>query len=82
MSTGLINMLLLEKDKDVQELAMLLADIEKALVSKEITEQEYVQLQIDVERLRAVTMLANDARIDIMVHEAIRGLIQLAKTVW
>jgi hypothetical protein len=82
MSTGLINMLLLEKDKDVQELAMLLADIEKALVSKEITEQEYVQLMVDVERLRATIMIANDARIDIMVHQAIRGIIQLAMAIW
>lgn len=82
MSTGLINMLLLEKDKDVQELASLLADIEKALASKSITEQEYVQLMIDVERLRAVIYASDNARITIMVHDAIRGLIQLAKTVW
>jgi hypothetical protein len=82
MTTGLINKLLLEKDKDVQELAMLLADIEKALVSKAITEQEYVQLMVDVERLRAVTLAAADVRIDIMVHQAIRSIIQLAKTVW
>ena len=82
MSTGTINMLLLEKDKDVQELALLLADIEKALVSKQISEQEYVQLMVDVERLRTVVLEAADMRIDIMVHQAIRGVIQLAMAVW
>jgi hypothetical protein len=82
MNTGLINQLLLEKDKDVQELALLLSDIEKALASKEITEQEYVNLMVDVERLREVILTAADMRIDILVHQAIRGVIQLAKTVW
>lgn len=82
MSTGLINCLLLEKDKDIRELGVLLADIEKALIAKEITEQEYVQLMVDVERLRTTIMVADNARIDIIVHQAIRGIIELAKMVW
>lgn len=82
MNTTLITELLLEKDKDVQELAQILADIETALATQSITEQEYVSLMVDVERLRVVIYASDNARLCIMVHNAIRGVIELAKAVW
>lgn len=79
--TGLIATLLLEKDKQVQEVAQLLSDIETALVDKKLTEQEYVSLMVDVERLRAIIILSDNVRVNIALNQAIQGIIELAKMI-
>lgn len=79
--TGLIATLLLEKDKQVQEVAQLLSDIETALVDKKLTEQEYVSLMVDVERLRAIIILADNVRVNVALNQAIQGIIELAKMI-
>lgn len=79
--TGLIASLLLEKDPQVQEVAQLLADIETALVDKKLTEQEYVGLMIDVERLRSIIVLADNVRVNTALNQAIKGIIELAKMI-
>lgn len=79
--TGLIASLLLEKDAQVLEVARLLADIETALVDKKLTEQEYVSLMVDVERLRAIIALSDNVRVNIALNQAIKGIIELAKMI-
>ena len=78
---SLITSLLLEKDAQVLEVATLLAAIETALVEKKLTEQEYVSLMVDVERLRAIIILADNTRINITLNQAIKSIIELAKLI-
>jgi len=77
-----ITTLLLEKDAQVQEIALLLADIQRALRNKTITKQEYDILLFDVEKLRGVIIQSDNAMVDILIHRAIEGVITLAKAVW
>lgn len=76
-----IKELLTHPDARVKELAELLADIGEALQQKTITEQEYVSLMVDTERLREVIGLAEDLDLNIKINEAIKGVIELAKLV-
>lgn len=79
--TESIATLFLEKDADVQELALLLSDIHKALTDFQLTEQEYVGLMGDVERLKMIIKLSQTQELNLIVNQAIFGIIELAKTV-
>lgn len=65
----------------VKELTDLLANISEGLKEKKITEQEYVELMADVERLRQVIALAEDLALNIRINETIKGIIELAKMI-
>lgn len=65
----------------VQEMSLLLNDIEIALKEKKLTEQEYVSLMEDVERLRKIIEDMGEATLNQTINEAIKALIELAKTV-
>lgn len=67
--------------ESVKELSLLMNDIEVALKTKTITQQEYVSLMEDVERLRKITSAMGEAKLNQTINEAVRGLIELAKTV-
>ncbi len=73
--------LLTNDSESVKELANLLVDIGEALQEKKITEQEYVSMMVDVERLRQVIKLTEDLAIDIKINEAIEGIIEIAKAI-
>lgn len=75
-----ISALLRHHDPKVQEFALLLSDIETALKSGQLTEQEYVQLMVDVERMKKVIELANDLSLNITMNEVIYGLMDVAKS--
>ena len=66
-------------DPHVKELSLLMADIEFALNNKGISQTEYVDLMVDVERLRTIIQEAQDLALDQIIHEAIEGLIMLAE---
>jgi mannitol/fructose-specific phosphotransferase system IIA component len=77
----IVKELLTHDNARVKELAELLANIGEALQEKTITEQEYVSLMVDAERLRKVIALAEDLSLNIKINEAIRGIIDIAKMV-
>lgn len=79
--TELLGFLGIPNKETVNELALLMNDIEVALLSRTITEQEYVGLMEDVERLRKIIAAMGEARLNQTINEAIKGLIELAKTV-
>jgi hypothetical protein len=70
--------LLTSHDTSAQDLGYLLSDIETALKSKALTQQEYVILMGDVERLRLIVKSSNNLQLDQAAHEAIVGVISLA----
>jgi len=77
-----ITALLIDDSAQVREVAQLIIDLEKALQDRTISRQEYNSLMFDIERLRLVISLSNDARVDIIIHQAVEGLVALAKAVW
>lgn len=66
---------------EVIELSILLCDIEGSLNAKTITEQEYIALMVDVERLKKIITLKENLELNKMIHDAVVGLIELAKMV-
>jgi hypothetical protein len=70
-----------QEDKHVQELTELLVGIEGALIEKSITEIQYVELMVDVERFRTIIALKNNLELNRMIHDAVVKLIELAKLV-
>jgi hypothetical protein len=69
-------------DPTVTELALLLSDIEVALIDKSITEQEYVALMVDVERLRSVIKKTGRAEWNQLIHQSVTEIINLAAKVF
>ena len=63
------------------ELSFLLRDIEFCLQTRTITEQQYVELMVDVERLKKIIALKENLELNQLIHDAILGLIELAKAV-
>lgn len=63
----------------VKELARLIDAIEEELTANRISQTEYVDLMVDVERLRMIIQEAQDLALDQLIHEAIEGLIHLAE---
>jgi hypothetical protein len=66
-------------DPHVKELAILIGEIEHALKDKAISQTEYVDLMVDVERLRTVIGEAQDLALDQIIHNVIAELINLAE---
>ena len=66
---------------DVTELSVLLSDIENALLAKTITEHDYADLMVDVERLKKIIALRKNLELNQLIHDAVLGLIELAKAV-
>lgn len=64
-----------------RELGYLLSEISIALTDKTITEQEYVTLMIDTERLKKVIELSEDQELKLKVNAAFKVVIELAKLV-
>lgn len=69
-------------DAHVKELCVLIESIEQALAGKKITQTEYVDLMIDVERLRMVIQEAQDLALDQLIHDAIAELVNIAEKVF
>jgi len=65
----------------VRELGELLNTIASALDQKKITEQEYVTLMIDAERLEEVMDLSEDLELRLKINAAFKVVIQIAKMV-
>jgi len=65
----------------VRELGELLNTIASALDQKKITEQEYVTLMIDAERLKEVMDLSEDLELRLKINAAFKVVIQIAKMV-
>lgn len=65
----------------VQEISLLMNDIEIALKDRTITEQEYVSLMEDADRLKQIIVLMGDMELNQKINEAIKGLVELAKVV-
>lgn len=81
MIPAITNLLgLTHTDPALTALTGLLVDIETSLTHKTITPQEYVDLMIEVDRLKTVIECANDLELRATIHAAIQGLIALAKT--
>lgn len=76
---AILDKLLMHLEPEVPELAQLLVDIKCALEEQRITEQEYVSLMVDVERLRLIVKKMQSLEVDILVNEAIKAVIELAK---
>lgn len=77
----LITSLLIDGSPKVREVAQLILDVEKALTERTITKEEFHSLLFDIERLQEVIAESDNARVDIMLHRAVMGLIELAKAV-
>jgi hypothetical protein len=70
-----------QDSEEVMEISILLCDIERSLDCKTITQQEYADLMIDVERLRTIIALKKNLELNQLIHDAVVGLIELAKMV-
>lgn len=68
-------------DPHVHELTCMLSDIAGALDKKTITQQEYVELMVDVERLRTIIALKENLELNKLIHDAVVGIIEIAKAV-
>jgi hypothetical protein len=70
-----------QDSEEVMQLSLLLNEIEGSLNAKTITEQEYVELMVDADRLWKIIGLKNKLELNQMIHDAILGIVQLAKLV-
>jgi hypothetical protein len=70
-----------QDSEEVMELSILLNDIEQMMRVKALSEQEYANLMIDVERLRKIIELKENLELNQLIHEAILGLVELAKLI-
>jgi len=77
----MIQELLLHDDEQVRTIGILLAEVEECLKSKQITEQDYVDIMADVERLRTIIALKKNLELNQLIHDAVVGIIELAKMV-
>lgn len=77
-----ITALLIDDSPQIREVAQLIIDLDKALQDRTITRPEYNSLMFDIERLRLVISQANNFRADIIIHQAVEGLLTLAKAIW
>ncbi len=66
---------------EVIELSILLTDIEGSLEGGTITQHEYVELMVDVEHLKKIIALKENLELNKLIHDAVVGIIQLAKLV-
>lgn len=83
MIEAITNLMNRQDSEEVVELSILLDEIENALNSKTLplTQQEYADLMIDVERLKKIIELKNNLELNKMIHDAVMGIIELAKMV-
>lgn len=70
-----------QDSNEVMELSILLCDIEGSLEGGTITQHEYVELMVDVEALKKIIALKNNLELNKMIHDAVVGIIELAKMV-
>jgi hypothetical protein len=70
-----------QDSEEVIELSILFCDIERSLDCKAITEQEYIALMVDVERLKKIIALKENLELNKLIHDAVVGIIELAKLV-
>lgn len=70
-----------QDSEEVMEISILLCDIERSLDCKAITEQEYIALMVDVERLKKIIALKENLELNQLIHDAVVGIIELAKMV-
>lgn len=70
-----------QDSQEVIEVSILLAEIEASLELKTLTDAEYADLMADVERLRTIIELKGDLELNQKIHDALVGLIALAKAV-
>ncbi len=66
-------------DAHVHQLGMLLDGIAEELKEGKLTQDEFTSLMIDAEKLRKVISATNGILLDVKIHQAIEGLIELAK---
>lgn len=66
-------------DVHVTELTALIEAIEEALTDKTISEPQFADLMVDVERLRTIIREAEDLALNQVIHDSVMGLIALAK---
>lgn len=66
-------------DVHVTELTSLIEAIEEALTDKTISEPQFADLMVDVERLRKIIQEAEDLALNQVIHDSVMGLIALAK---
>lgn len=79
--TAITDLLNRQDSEEVMEISILLCDIERSLECKAITEQEYVALMVDVERLKKIIALKKNLELNQLIHDAVVGIIELAKMV-
>jgi len=77
----MIQELLLHDDEQVRTIGILLAEVEESLKTQQITEQDYVDIMADVERLKTIIALKKNLELNQMIHDAVVGIIELAKMV-
>lgn len=77
-----ITALLIDDSPQIREVAQLIIDLDNALQDRTITRPEYNSLLFDIERLRLVISQAHNIRAEIIIHQAVEGLLTLAKAIW
>jgi hypothetical protein len=81
MTTAITNFLgLTHTDASVRACQDLVREVEQALTAQTITTEEYVSLMIELERLEHIIQISGQIELTTAVHEALLGLIALAKT--
>jgi hypothetical protein len=73
--------LLANTNKHVMTFTELLVGIEMALKEGDITQDEYIDVMIDVERLKKIITLKEDLELNKLIHDAVVAIIELAKMV-
>ena len=81
MIQAITDLLERQDSPEVLELSILLNDIEGSLNGGTITQHEYAELMVDVETLENIIALKNNLELNKMIHDAVVGLIELAKMV-
>jgi hypothetical protein len=84
MNESLTKLLNREDSPEVIRLADILALIHDGMDPNgfdPISQQEYVELMVDVERLKAIIALKKDLELNQLIHDAVTGIIELAKLV-
>jgi hypothetical protein len=66
-------------DPQVTEFAQLLKDIKSALDEKKLTQQEYVSLMVDAERLKDIIALMERQALNVKINDAIKIIVEIAK---
>jgi len=68
-------------DPHVVSISLLIEGVAKGLKDKTISESEYADLMADVEVLKKIIALKNNLELNKAIHDAVVGLIELAKLV-